>query len=66
LWNDLAELQTLAAKESMIRQRIGRHIVEIILNEAKELKVQKVFTLTYRPDFWRKLGFYIMEINIEY
>ena len=47
LWNDLAELRTLAVKNSMLRQGIGRQIVEFILKEAKELKIQKVFTLTY-------------------
>lgn len=61
LWNDLAELRTLAVKDSMVKQGIGRQIVESILKEAKELKVQKVFTLTYQPGFFGKLGFTIID-----
>ncbi len=61
LWNDLAELRTLAVKDSMMKQGIGRQVVEYILKEAKDLKVQKVFTLTYQPGFFEKLGFTIIE-----
>jgi amino-acid N-acetyltransferase len=60
LWSDLAELRTLAVKEGMIKQGIGRQLVEAILKEAKELKVQKVFTLTYQPGFFEKLGFSVI------
>lgn len=61
LWNDLGELRTLAVKNNMLKQGIGRQIVEFILKEAKELKVQKVFTLTYQPGFFEKLGFTIID-----
>jgi amino-acid N-acetyltransferase len=61
LWNDLAELRTLAVKDGMIKKGIGRQIVETILEEAKALKIQKVFTLTYQPGFFEKLGFSIIE-----
>ncbi|HYE10885.1 MAG TPA: N-acetyltransferase [Patescibacteria group bacterium] len=61
LWSDLAELRTLAVKENMFKQGIGKQIVEFIVKEAKELKVQKVFTLTYQPGFFGKLGFTIIE-----
>lgn len=61
LWNDLAELRTLAVKSNMVKQGIGRKIVEFILEEAKGLKVQKVFTLTYQPGFFGKMGFSVIE-----
>ncbi len=60
LWSDLAELRTLAVKEDMLKQGIGREITEAIIREAKELKVQKVFTLTYQPGFFEKLGFTVI------
>lgn len=60
-WNDLAELRTLAIKNGMERQGFGKQIVEFILKEAKELKVQKVFTLTYQPGFFKKLGFSVID-----
>ena len=61
LWLDLAELRTLAVKKSLFGQGIGRKLVEFILNEAKELEIQKVFTLTYQPSFFQKLGFNIID-----
>ena len=61
LWNDLAELRTLAVKEGMVNKGIGRQIVNFILEEAKELKIQKVFTLTYQPGFFEKMGFSVID-----
>lgn len=61
LWHDLAELRSLAVKNSLLGQGIGKQLVEFILNEAKELGIQKVFTLTYQPGFFEKLGFTIIE-----
>lgn len=60
LWSDLAELRTLAVKEGMVKQGIGRQIVEAILKEAKQLGLQKVFTLTYQPGFFEKMGFSVI------
>jgi amino-acid N-acetyltransferase len=61
LWNSLAELRTLAVRSGMERQGFGKQIVESILKEARELKIQKVFTLTYQPGFFKKLGFSVIE-----
>ena len=61
LWSDLAELRTLAVKETMSRQGIGGQLVNYILNEAKELGLIKVFTLTYRPHFFNAQGFNIID-----
>lgn len=61
LWSDLAELRSLAVKNSLMGQGIGKQLVEFILNEAKELGIQKVFTLTYQPGFFEKMGFVIID-----
>lgn len=61
LWSDLAELRTLAVKDGLLGQGIGKQLVEFILNEAKELGLQKVFTLTYQPGFFQKSGFILTE-----
>lgn len=61
LWRDLAELRTLAVKEGSVKQGIGRRLVQHILQEAKELKLQKVFTLTYQPGFFEKLDFTVID-----
>ncbi len=57
-WEDLAEIRSLAVNESAQGQGIGRLLVENCLQEAKDFKITKVFTLTYQDAFFRKLGFY--------
>ncbi len=56
-WQDLAELKSLAVDESRKGKGIGRALVEAVLEEAKELKINKVFVLTYVPEFFKKYGF---------
>ena len=56
-WQDLAELKSLAVGESHKGKGIGRALVEAVLKEAKELKINKVFVLTYVPEFFKKYGF---------
>ena len=61
LWKDLAELRTLAVKPDLGRQGIGKLLVEFLLSEARDLAFTKVFTLTYQPVFFGKMGF--AEVN---
>jgi amino-acid N-acetyltransferase len=56
-WDALAEVRTLAVAKEYSRRHIGTGIVERLLQEAKEIGVKTVFTLTYRPDFFGTLGF---------
>ncbi|HYE67144.1 MAG TPA: N-acetyltransferase [Anaerovoracaceae bacterium] len=60
LWTDLAEVRTLAVKESFSGQGIGKKLVEYFLEEAKELGIKKVFTLTYQIEFFEKCGFNVI------
>lgn len=57
LWSDLAEIRTLAVDESFSGQGVGRKMVEHFVNEAKEMGIDKVFTLTYQKVFFDKCGF---------
>ena len=57
LWVDLAEIRTLAVKDSFAKQGVGKKLVEHFLKEAKELGIKRVFTLTYQVDFFKKCGF---------
>lgn len=61
LWNDLAEIRTLAVTQEYLKQGIGTSLVEHFLQEAKEMGLSKVFTLTYLPEFFTKCGFH--EVN---
>jgi len=61
MWSDLAEIRALALKDEFIGKGFGRPIVEILLDEAKELGIEKVFVLTYKEDFFKHLGFTIID-----
>lgn len=60
LWSDLAEIRTLAVREDLSDRGIGKKLVEHFINEAKELGISKVFTLTYQVKFFEKCGFNII------
>jgi amino-acid N-acetyltransferase len=57
LWEDLAEIRSLAVKKESQRMGIGKKMVKKCLDEAKALGVKRVFALTYRPFFFKKMGF---------
>ena len=62
-WEDLAEIRSLAVLESEHGKGIGRALVNACLEETVELGVNKVFTLTYQPDFFARLGFRKIDKN---
>ena len=63
-WDDLAELKCVAVAETMHGTGLGRAVVEKSLAEARELKLRRVFTLTYQPAFFGKFGFQIVDRNM--
>jgi len=62
-WGDIAEIRSLAVLEKLQKKGIGKKLVQLCLEEAKKLEVKRVFSLTYLPDFFKKMGF--KEINKE-
>jgi amino-acid N-acetyltransferase len=56
-WEDLAEIRSLAVHPDHQGKKIGRTLTETVLQEAKSFQVKKVFTLTYKPDFFKQFGF---------
>ncbi len=56
-WEDLAEIKGLAVAEEARGRGFGARLVEACLEEARVLGLKKVFTLTYVPQFFEKLGF---------
>ncbi|MDP1852891.1 MAG: N-acetyltransferase [Candidatus Omnitrophota bacterium] len=57
LWEDLAEIRSLAVSEELQGKGIGKRLLKTCLKEAKELGIKRVFALTYQPEFFRKTGF---------
>lgn len=57
LWDNLAEIRSMAILKKYQQKGIGKKLVEHCLKEAKALGVKRVFALSYNPEFFRKLGF---------
>ncbi len=56
-WDGLAEIRSLAVHKEKTGKGIGSGLVRHCLDEASALGAEKVFVLTYQPDFFKKLGF---------
>ena len=57
LWEDLAEVRTVAVIKEWQGKKIGHAILEHILVKAKEIGVKKVFCLTFETKFFGAHGF---------
>lgn len=57
IWDDLAEIRSLAVDPKIRRRGVGRSLVEHCLEEARGLQIPKVFALTYQAEFFRRSGF---------
>jgi amino-acid N-acetyltransferase len=57
-WADLAEIRSLAIVEEHQGRGIGKQLVKLCMDEARELGITKVFALTYKPEYFGKLGFH--------
>jgi len=56
-WEDLAEVKSLAVDKNRKGKGIGKSLLTACLDEAKQVKVKKVFCLTYQPKFFKNFGF---------
>lgn len=63
-WKDLAEIESLAVAEAYQGLGLGRKLVNECLKEARQLGLVKIFTLTYVPDFFMKMGFQEVDKNL--
>jgi amino-acid N-acetyltransferase len=57
MWEDLAEVRTLAVDPSMRGTGTGHVLLERLLTRARELGVRRVFCLTFEVDFFGRHGF---------
>lgn len=62
VWEDLAELRSLAVSPERQGEGIGYELVRSCILEAWELGIKKVFSLTYVKDFFIK-NFGFREVN---
>src|SRR5260370_13426986 len=57
MWEDLAEIRTIAVDETCRGEGVGYLLVEALLARARELGVCRVFVLTFAVKFFRRLCF---------
>ena len=57
MWEDLAEVRSLAVQSERQGQGVRALLVRAHLSEARQLGLSTVFALTYRPAFFERLGF---------
>ncbi|MBO0608968.1 amino-acid N-acetyltransferase [Myceligenerans salitolerans] len=57
MWEDLAEIRTLAVDPASRGRRVGHQLVEGLLDRARDLGLRRVFCLTFEVEFFRKHGF---------
>lgn len=57
IWEDLAELRTLAVDPTRVRMGIGAALVRALIGRAADLGVTRVFCLTFETGFFLRNGF---------
>ncbi|HHT9117707.1 MAG TPA: N-acetyltransferase [Candidatus Hypogeohydataceae bacterium YC38] len=60
-WKDLSEIKSLAVQETHQRKGIGGELVMECIQEAKSLGIERLFVLTYQPEFFQRRGFRLVE-----
>ncbi len=61
VWEDLAEIKSLAVEKNYVKKGIGKALVERCLEEAAYYDIKTVFVLTYQVDFFKKMGFKLIQ-----
>ncbi len=56
-WKDLAEIKSVAVEEDYQNKGIGKQLIQKCLEEGKVLGVNRLFVLTYIPEFFERMGF---------
>ena len=57
IWEDLAEIRSIAVNPDYHKKGIGRKLVETFLAEAADLKIPRIFALTYQSEFFKSCNF---------
>lgn len=61
MWDDLAEVRTLAVDESWHGRGVGHALLEELLAQGERLGVSRLFCLTFEVDFFARHGFHEIE-----
>ncbi len=61
IWGNLAEVYALAVRSDQRGKRWGSKLVEACVEEARELKIRRLMSLTYEQRFFDRLGFEVVD-----
>ena len=57
MWEDLAEVRTLATLEEYRGKGVGKRILSDLVERAKKIGVKRLFCLTFETEFFSRHGF---------
>lgn len=57
LWDDLGEVRTVAVHPKVRGHGVGHAIVDRLLDVARELRLERIFVLTFEVEFFSRHGF---------
>jgi len=60
LWEDLAEIRSLAIAEGAKGMGVGKRLVLSLVEESERLGIRRVLALTYQKEFFEKCGFRVV------
>lgn len=60
MWQDIAEVRTLAVADGFQGRGVGHLLLEELLDRARRVGVSRVFCLTFEVEFFRRHGFEVM------
>jgi amino-acid N-acetyltransferase len=61
LWADLGEIRTVAVRPDHCGRQIGAQLVRELIQTGRELGLERLFALTFRTNFFSRLGFVEIE-----
>ncbi|WP_315093166.1 amino-acid N-acetyltransferase [uncultured Cellulomonas sp.] len=61
MWQDLAEIRTLAADRTFRGTGVGHELLDALLDRARQLGLRRVFCLTFEVAFFESHGFHVIE-----
>lgn len=60
MWEDLAEIRTLAVDPAFLRRGIGGQVLELLIERGRALGISRIFCLTFETRFFSRYGFGIL------
>jgi amino-acid N-acetyltransferase len=61
MWEDLAEVRTLAVDPAWRGRGVGSRLLTVLLDQARELGVRRLFCLTFEVEFFSRHGFHVVD-----